>query len=159
VIIYYFVLKLIIIHLGVKSKRVVCYYTNWAQYRQGEGKYFPEDIDPYLCSHVMFSFAKLTNSQLDAFEWNDKSTEWSKGLYERVIDLKKINPKLKVMLAVGGWNLGSGPFSDMVTDQTLRQKFVRTAVDYLILHKFDGLDLELVFKNKFYSFSFKLYKF
>ncbi len=80
-------------------------------------------------------------------------------MYERVIDLKKINPKLKVMLAVGGWNLGSGPFSDMVTDQTLRQKFVRTAVDYLILHKFDGLDLELVFKNKFYSFSFKLYKF
>jgi len=84
----------------------------------------------------------MTASQLDAFEWNDKSSEWSKGMYERTVDLKKANPSLKVMLAVGGWNFGSGPFSDMVTDQALRQKFVSTSVDYLTLHKFDGLDLE-----------------
>jgi len=84
----------------------------------------------------------MTASQLDAFEWNDKSSEWSKGMYERTVDLKKANSSLKVMLAVGGWNFGSGPFSDMVTDQALRQKFVSTPVDYLTLHKFDGLDLE-----------------
>jgi len=83
----------------------------------------------------------MTASQLDSFEWNDKSTDWSKGMYERTTDLKKVNPSLKVMLAVGGWNVGSGLFSDMVTDQALRQKFVETSVDYLTLHNFDGLDL------------------
>jgi chitinase len=125
----------------VQSKRVVCYYTNWAQYRQAEGKFFPENIDPNLCTHVIYSFATMTASQLDSFEWNDKSTDWSKGMYERTTDLKKVNPSLKVMLAVGGLYLGSGPFSDMVTDQALRQKFVNTSVDYLTLHNFDGLDL------------------
>jgi chitinase len=84
----------------------------------------------------------MTASQLDAFEWNDKSTGLSKGMYERTTDLKKVNPRLKVILSVGGWNVGSRPFSDMVTDQALRQKFVSTSVDYLTLHKFDGLDLE-----------------
>ncbi len=95
-----------------------------------------------MCTHVIFSFAKITASQLDAFEWNDKSTGLSKGLYERTTDLKRVNPGLKVMLAVGGWNVGSAEFSDMVTNQALRQKFVSTSVDYLTLHKFDGLDLE-----------------
>ena len=37
----------------------VCYYTNWAQYRPAGGKYFPEDIDPFLCTHVIYSFAKI----------------------------------------------------------------------------------------------------
>ncbi len=35
-----------------------------------------------------------------------------------------------------------GPFSDMVTDVKLRQKFVSTSVTFLKKHKFDGLDLE-----------------
>ncbi len=126
----------------MQSKRVVCYHTNWAQYRHTEGKYLPENIDPKLCTHVIYSFAKLTASQLEATGWNDKSTDWSKGMYERTTDLKKVNPSLKVMLAVGGLKFESGPFSDMVTDQALRQKFVNTSVDYLTLHKFDGLDLE-----------------
>jgi len=38
--------------------------------------------------------------------------------------LKAQSPHLKVLLAVGGWDHGSGPFSDMVADNDLRQKFV-----------------------------------
>ncbi len=34
--------------------------------------------------------------------------------YERFNDLKKINPNLKILLAVGGWNLASAPFTEMV---------------------------------------------
>lgn len=88
---------------------MVCYYTNWAQYRSTEGIYFPEDIDPNLCTHVIYSFSKLDSQyEMAPYEWNDKSTDWSKGMYERTIDLKAINPDLKVLLAVGGWNHGSG---------------------------------------------------
>jgi hypothetical protein len=39
---------------------------------------------------------------LESFEWNDKDTEWSKGMYQRVINLKVKNPSLRVMIAVGG---------------------------------------------------------
>ena len=59
-------------------------------------------MDPNMCTHIMYSFAKLQNGELAAYEWNDESTDWSKGMYERTIDLKKVNPNLKVLIAVGG---------------------------------------------------------
>ncbi|RNA43942.1 acidic mammalian chitinase-like [Brachionus plicatilis] len=124
------------------EQRVVCYFTNWSQYRTGVGKYLPEDIDPFLCTHIMYSFAKIVNNKLEPYEWNDDSNEWSKGLYERTNDLKKINPNLKVMLAVGGWNMGTAPFISVVSSDANIQSFVDTSVIYLKKRNFDGLDLD-----------------
>jgi len=42
----------------------VCYYTNWAQYRPKPMKFFPEDVDPFLCTHIIYSFAKLGRGKL-----------------------------------------------------------------------------------------------
>lgn len=39
--------------------KVVCYFTNWAWYRQAGGKYLPEDIDADLCT---VSFTNLTEN-------------------------------------------------------------------------------------------------
>lgn len=92
----------------LQDYKIVCYYTNWAQYRPKPGSYFPEDIDPHLCTHIIFAFAKINDhSELEAFEWNDESTEWSAGMYQRTVDLKKKNKNLKIMIAVGGifWKL------------------------------------------------------
>ena len=60
--------------------RRVCYYTNWSQYRPGNGRFVPENVDPFLCTHVVYAFAKLRGNHLEAFEWNDESTDWSKGM-------------------------------------------------------------------------------
>lgn len=58
--------------------KVVCYYTNWSQYRN-EAKFFPEDIDVNLCTHLVYAFAKISDGVLAPYEWNDDSTPWSKG--------------------------------------------------------------------------------
>ncbi|GFO01584.1 chitinase, partial [Plakobranchus ocellatus] len=113
---------------GSSCQRRVCYHTNWSQYRPGDGKFMPEDIDPNLCTHLIYSFAKLTNDHLAAFEWNDEDTAWSTGLYTKFNNLKNQNPELKTMLAVGGWNMGSAPFSHMVSTQATRQE-LRDAFD------------------------------
>lgn len=123
--------------------KIVCYYTNWAQYRPTPGTYFPENVDPTLCTHIIFAFAKINaNYELEAFEWNDPWEEWAPGMYNRTVALKKKNPKLKVLLAVGGWNLGSLPFSNMANNEARRKNFIQKSVEFLKKIKFDGLDLD-----------------
>lgn len=118
----------------------VCYYSNLAQYRHGVAKHMPANIDPFLCTHLIYSFAKLdTKSELSFSEWNDES------LSEELNNLKKINPSLKTLLAVGGWNQGSRRLSSMANDTGLRQNFAKTAVTFLRKWDFDGLDINWEF--------------
>merc|ERR1712031_71988 len=56
--------------------------------------------------------------------------------------LKTVNPKLKVTLAVGGWNHGSATFSSMVASKASRTEFIDNTISYLREHDFDGLDLD-----------------
>ncbi len=62
----------------IGGARRVCYYTNWSQYRQRPAKFFPGDIEPGLCTHLVFAFAKLENDQLAPFEWNDLTQSWDR---------------------------------------------------------------------------------
>ena len=118
-------------------------FSSWAQYRPEGGKFFPENLDASLCTHIIFAFAILKDGKLASFEWNDEDTEWSKGMYSRTLALKRKND-VKVLLAVGGWNFGSGPFSDMVNDDAKRRNFVQDATRFLRTRGFDGLDLDWV---------------
>ena len=38
---------------------MVCYYANWAVYRQGDAKFTPQNINPYLCTHLIYAFGGL----------------------------------------------------------------------------------------------------
>ena len=120
----------------------VCYHTNWSQYRPSGGKFVPQDIDPFLCTHLVYSFAKIENGKLEAYEWNDKSEPWMKGYYEYFSDLKQINPALKNLLAVGGWTHASTGFTEMVATAQSRKTFIDDSIKYLRKWKFDGLDLD-----------------
>lgn len=81
--------------------KVVCYYTNWSQYRVKIGKFTPEDILPDLCTHLIFAFGWLKKGKLSSFESNDETKDGKVGLYERIQKLKKANPSLKTLLAIG----------------------------------------------------------
>lgn len=39
--------------------RVVCYYSSWATYHPGDGKYDISNIDPFLCTHLVYAFIGL----------------------------------------------------------------------------------------------------
>ena len=64
--------------LGEDVKRV-CYYTNWSQYRPADGRFTAKDVDPTLCSHIIYAYAKLVGNQISPTEWNDESDTWTKG--------------------------------------------------------------------------------
>lgn len=52
---------------------MVCYYENWSQYKAGLQRMMPADIDPNLCTHIVYSFAKIDRGVLAPTEHNDYS--------------------------------------------------------------------------------------
>ena len=52
---------------------VVCYTTNWGQYRSAPYTFTTDHIEASLCTHIIHSFIQITNGVLDFYESNDES--------------------------------------------------------------------------------------
>lgn len=143
--------------------KMICYFTNWAWYRQEGGKFLPEDIDPDLCTHVLYGFAVLDGSQLTIKphdSWADiDNSKYRDTLhtifpfspciivlsflefYERVAALK--SKGIKVLMAIGGWNDSAGnKYSRLVNSPSARQRFVTNVIQFIEKYEFQGLDLD-----------------
>jgi len=108
--------------------------------RTGKGKYDPEDIDPKLCTHIVYGFAILDPNEL-TIKIHDSWADVDKKFYEKVTALKSQGKK--VTIAIGGWNDSEGDkYSRLVSNVAVRRNFVRHVVGFIKQHNFDGLDLD-----------------
>nr|XP_024218379.1 probable chitinase 10 [Halyomorpha halys] len=120
--------------------KVVCYFTNWAWYRQGKGKYLPEDIDTSLCTHVIYAFAVLDSEKLE-IKPHDPWADIDNSFFTKVSSL--VEKGIKVLLGLGGWNDSLGDkYSRLVNNPAARRNFVRQAVEFVDKYNFQGLDLD-----------------
>ena len=64
------------------------------------------------------------------------------SLMQKVIALKSQNPKLKVMLMVGGWGMKADGFSKMAADAAKRTTFCKSLKKHMDTYGLDGVDID-----------------
>lgn len=114
-------------------KKIIGYYPSWKSY----SGYTPDKIDTSKLTHLNYAFANIDDDLKISMGYPDKDPDNFKILQ----DLKKVNPNLKTLISVGGWNW-SGKFSDVALTVASREKFAKSCVEFIKEHGFDGVDLD-----------------
>ncbi|XP_053662726.1 chitinase-3-like protein 1 [Anopheles marshallii] len=127
---------------AVQSKEVVCYYGTWATYRQGNGKFTVDDVNPLLCTQLNYAFFDINSN--GTIRIIDPYLDLPSGLntIAKFNNLKQKNPALKTIAAIGGWNAGTANFKAVAGDSQRRTTFARNAVSFLQQYRFDGMDID-----------------
>ncbi|KAJ5124812.1 uncharacterized protein N7515_008637 [Penicillium bovifimosum] len=123
------------------QKRVIGYWEAWNM-DHNCGTMEPGEIPVNLLSHLIISFGYISH--------NFKVTNMdgiSPKLYQIVGDLKQRNPKLKIMIALGGWTFNDpgtwqSVFPTMVSSETNRKTFINNLLEFLSEYGYDGVDFD-----------------
>ncbi|HKP32292.1 MAG TPA: glycosyl hydrolase family 18 protein, partial [Chitinophagaceae bacterium] len=86
-------------------------------------------------SHIIFSFGHLKGNELHIDNNGDSAT------IKKMVSLKKRNPKLKVLLSLGGWG-GCKMCSDVFSTEEGRKSFAESVKSLSQYFKTDGIDLD-----------------
>ncbi|KAJ3653198.1 hypothetical protein Zmor_012462 [Zophobas morio] len=126
--------------VSAATDKVVCYHGIWSAYRRGNGRFTVEDIDPTLCTHLIYSFVGITDD--GSVRHLEENLDINQGNIKRFNALKQKNKNLKTLLAIGGWNEGSLRYSNVAASASKRANFIKSALNLVRSYGFDGFDLD-----------------
>ena len=124
-----FVLMLLTMAWTVKSQAqkpgmvVGAYVTSWTD----------EVPDPNVMTHINYAFGHV-NDSFDGVRIDNPER------LKMIVGLKQQNPKLKVLLSIGGW--GSGRFSEMAASKDNREMFANECQRVVEEYGLDGIDID-----------------
>jgi chitinase len=140
-----------------KTYAKVAYFTQWGIYgRNYQLSKVESSGQAARLTHLNYAFGNVTADGVCAsFDaWADWQTPFSAelsvdgvadvagqtfaGNFNQLVKLKKKNPKLRVLMSLGGWT-GSAFFSDAVLTDASRKKLVSSCVDLWIKGNLPGL--------------------
>ncbi|WMJ77412.1 MULTISPECIES: glycosyl hydrolase family 18 protein [unclassified Sedimentibacter] len=118
---------------SVESAKIIGYYPAWKSYDE----FTPDNIDAQKLTHINYAFAYIGQDNKIKLGYPDKDPE----NFEKLNELKGINPDLKILISVGGWNW-SAKFSDVASSDSSREIFAQSCVDFIVKYGIDGIDLD-----------------
>ncbi|MBQ8096710.1 MAG: glycoside hydrolase family 18 protein [Prevotella sp.] len=109
-----------------EGKKVVAYVTSWTTIMP----------DPMVMTHINYAFGGVGDDHRSVYADN-------LGRLQQIVKLKEKNPRLKVLLSVGGW--GRGGFSPMAADADCRRAFAQACRTFCEQQGLDGIDIDWEF--------------
>lgn len=95
----------------------------------------PNQVDPHTATRLNYAFANIQNGRMVTGFQHDAEN------FAVLTALRKQNPKLTVLVSVGGW-LWSTNFSDVSLTPASRARFIDSAVQFVTQYNLDGLDID-----------------
>lgn len=131
------------------EKKIVCYFGSWTVYRPGNGKIQIEDLNPKLCTHMIYSFIGInTDGSVRVMDaWADLPDGGGKDGFGNFVRLSNRNGAIP-MIAIGGWNEGSVKFSQVTSNPQTRSRLVQEVVKFLQRYNFKGFDVDWEYPNQ-----------
>jgi len=112
--------------------KIIAYYPSWSAYQNFE----VSQAAASSVTHINYAFANLRDGKVVI---GDSAVDNSN--IKKLNQLKKVNPKLKTLISVGGWTW-SDQFSDVAQSIYSRTRFADSVVQFLRNNDFDGIDLD-----------------
>lgn len=122
------------------DKEIFCFFQSSAEGREGNGAFTISNLNPELCSTLVFMEAEIEGYNLVASEPRRDASDDGKRYYKEFNSLKNSH-NLTTLLSVGNSADVSRKILKLAADPVGRQSFARSSVELLKLHKFDGLHL------------------
>jgi chitinase len=130
----FFALIVVAVFVAMKNNQpkpvVIGYVTGYS------GLINPDDIAAEKLTHINYAFVNVKNNKAFLQSFKTDSTN-----FVRLNSLKKRNPKLEILISIGGWSWSEN-FSDAVLTDSLRAAFAKSAVDIIRKHNLDGVDID-----------------
>ena len=93
-----------------------------------------------LLTHINYAHGRFKNPKTG--DGGIVITESKQAPISKVVALKSVNPKLKVMLMIGGWGGHADGFSEMAKSEAKRTEFCQSVKKLIDQHKLDGVDID-----------------
>ena len=96
--------------------------------------------DPTILTHINYAHGRFKNPSTG--DGGIVVTESKQAPISKVVALKEKNPRLKVMLMIGGWGGHADGFSMMAKDPKKRTEFCHSVNENIKKYKLDGVDID-----------------